>query len=185
MTVTEAMQKVRDEAELLYSREEVEAALDRIAVELTEKTASSNPIFLAVMTGGLIPMGLLLPRLDFPLRVDYLHATRYRERTFGTDLQWKKTPEYPLAGETVVVVDDILDEGHTLQAIMDYCREQGAKEVLSVVLVKKNHERCIDIRADIAGLNTPDKYLFGYGMDFKGYWRNAPGIFFIQDEQHD
>ncbi len=179
------MQEIRNNAQLLYSREEVEAALDRMAVKLTERVALSNPLLLAVMNGGLIPLGMLLPRLDFPLRVDYLHATRYRERTFGTDLQWKKTPECSLAGETVVVVDDILDEGYTLQAIVDYCKEAGAKEIISVVLIKKLHQRCNDMQADIVGLDTPDHYLFGYGMDYKGYWRNAPGIFFIQEKQHD
>ncbi|WP_456404319.1 hypoxanthine-guanine phosphoribosyltransferase [Thiolapillus sp.] len=182
--MTEDMQSVRNSAELLYSREEVEAALDRMADELTERVSSSNPILLAVMNGGLIPLGMLLPRLDFPLRVDYLHATRYRERTFGADLQWKRAPEYSLAGETVVVVDDILDEGYTLQAIVDYCKKEGAKEVLSVVLVKKVHHRCNGMQADIVGLEAPDKYLFGYGMDYKGYWRNAPGIFFVNGEQH-
>lgn len=179
------MQEIRNNAQLLYSREEVEAALDRMAAKLTEKVAFSNPVLLAVMNGGLIPLGMLLPRLDFPLRVDYLHATRYRERTFGTDLQWKKTPEYSLAGETVVVVDDILDEGYTLRAIVDYCREVGAKEIVSVVLVRKIHQRCNGMQADIVGLDTPDEYLFGYGMDYKGYWRNAPGIFFTQEQQHD
>ncbi len=107
MKETSDMQEVKDHARLLYNPEEVESALDRMAGELAAKVSHSNPILLAVMNGGLILLGMLLPRLDFPLRVDYLHATRYRERTFGTDLQWKKTPEYSLAGETVVVVDDI------------------------------------------------------------------------------
>lgn len=180
----EDIQNVRNNAELLYSRKEVEAALNRMATELTTKAGSSNPILLAVMNGGLIPLGMLLPRLDFPLRLDYLHATRYRERTFGTDLQWKRTPEYSLAGETVIVVDDILDEGYTLQAIVDYCVKEDAEEVISAVLIKKLHQRCNGMQADVVGLEAPDKYLFGYGMDYKGYWRNAPGIFSVSEEQH-
>jgi len=185
MKGTGDMQEIKDHAQLLYTREEVESALDRMAEELTGKVSDSNPILLAVMNGGLIPLGMLLPRLDFPLRVDYLHATRYRERTFGTDLQWKKTPEYSLTGETVVVVDDILDEGYTLRSILDYCQEQGAAEVVSVVLVQKIHQRGNDMKADIVGLTTPDEYLFGYGMDYKGYWRNASGIYFIEEDEHD
>ncbi|WP_419600094.1 hypoxanthine-guanine phosphoribosyltransferase [Thiolapillus sp.] len=185
MKETSDMQEVKDHARLLYNPEEVESALDRMAGELAAKVSHSNPILLAVMNGGLILLGMLLPRLDFPLRVDYLHATRYRERTFGTDLQWKKTPEYSLAGETVVVVDDILDEGYTLKAIVDYCKEQGAAQVISVVLVQKIHQRGNDMTADIVGLTTPDEYLFGYGMDYKGYWRNASGIYFIEEGKHD
>ena len=185
MQTGEDMQKLKEHSVLLYPSEEVEAALDRMASTLSAEVAGSDPILMAVMNGGLIPLGMLLPRLDFPLRVDYLHATRYRERTYGTDLQWKKAPEYPLQGETVVVVDDILDEGYTLQAIVEYCRAQGAAHVLSVVLVHKIHDRGNGMRADIVGLTTPDKYLFGYGMDYKGYWRNAAGIYFIEEQAHD
>ncbi|WP_457673664.1 hypoxanthine-guanine phosphoribosyltransferase [Thiolapillus sp.] len=179
---TQEITRVRARAREIRSRQEVEAALDRMADEITRRAGERNPLVLAVMNGGLIPLGLLLPRLDFPLRVDYLHATRYRERTFGTDLQWKKTPECSLEGETVIIVDDILDEGHTLEAIAAYCREQGAAEVISVVLVHKLHERGNGFQADIVGLTTPDRYLFGYGMDYKGYWRNAPGIFAVEEE---
>ena len=178
----EEIKRVRRQAREICSRDEVEAALDGMAREITRRAGDRDPLLLAVMNGGLIPLGLLLPRLDFPLRVDYLHATRYRERTFGTDLQWKKTPESSLKGETVIIVDDILDEGHTLKAIADYCREQGAAQVISVVLVHKLHERSNGFQADIVGLTTPDQYLFGHGMDYKGYWRNAPGIFAVEEE---
>jgi len=137
---------------------------------------------LVVMNGGLIPAGLLLPRLAFPLKVDYLHATRYRERTFGTDLKWIKEAEEPLAGRHLLVIDDILDEGHTLAAILEHCRAAGAAEVLSAVLLKKEHGRSIGLEADFTGLQVPDRYLFGYGMDYGGYWRNAPGIFALKEE---
>jgi hypoxanthine phosphoribosyltransferase len=178
----EEIEQVRKQGRQICSRDEVEAALDRMAGEIENRAGNSNPLLLAVMNGGLIPLGMLLPRLDFPLRVDYLHATRYRERTFGSELQWKKTPENSLQDETVVIVDDILDEGYTLAAIAEYCREQGAAEVISVVLVHKLHDRSNGFQADIVGLTTPDKYLFGYGMDYKGYWRNAPGIFAVGEE---
>ncbi|BAO44067.1 hypoxanthine-guanine phosphoribosyltransferase [Thiolapillus brandeum] len=174
--------RVRQQARRICSRAEVEDALNHMAERITARTAGRNPLLLAVMNGGLVPLGMLLPRLDFPLRVDYLHATRYRERTFGTDLQWKKRPETSLEGETVVIVDDILDEGYTLDAIAAYCREQGAREVISVVLVHKQHDRSNGFEADIVGMTMPDQYLFGYGMDYKGYWRNAPGIFAVGEE---
>ncbi|WP_456374017.1 hypoxanthine-guanine phosphoribosyltransferase [Thiolapillus sp.] len=176
------IEQVRKQAQMICSKVEVEAALDRMAEEIARKVGQHNPLLLAVMNGGLIPLGMLLPRLDFPLRVDYLHATRYRERTFGTELEWKKTPESSLKGKTIVIVDDILDEGYTLDAIARYCRKQGAAEVISVVLVHKLHDRNNGFQADIVGLTTPDKYLFGYGMDYKGYWRNAPGIFALGEE---
>lgn len=175
-------QAAYDHAQQIYSRDEVEGALDDMAADITRQAGKTNPLFLAVMTGGLIPLGLLLPRLGFPLRVDYIHATRYRQRTYGTELEWKKEPETPLAGETVIIVDDILDEGHTLEAIIRHCKHAGAAAVLSAVLVEKQHQRGNGLRADFTGLLAPDRYLFGYGMDYKGYWRNAAGIFAINEK---
>ena len=171
------------QAQRIYSSEQVDNALDKMAAAITADTSTLNPVMLSVMNGGLIPMGMLLPRLAFPLRIDYLHATRYRERTFGTELQWKKHPEMSLEGETVIVVDDILDEGYTLEAIVAHCREAGAKEVLSAVLIEKDHSRGTLFKADYVGLKAPDLYLFGYGMDYKGYWRNAAGIYAISDNE--
>ncbi len=170
-----------EQSQLIYSAEQVETALDQMAAAITRDTSTQNPIMLSVMNGGLIPLGMLLPRLAFPLRIDYLHATRYRGKTFGTDLRWKKHQELPLQGETVIVVDDILDEGYTLEAIVDHCREAGAKKVLSAVLVEKDHQRGTPFKADYVGLQAPDLYLFGYGMDYKGYWRNAAGIYAISE----
>jgi hypoxanthine phosphoribosyltransferase len=164
-------------AERIYGEDEVLAAIERMAAELTTAVGCDDPLVLCVMNGGLILTGLLLPRLDFPLQVDYLHATRYRNRTFGDDLHWRKHPENPLAGRTVVVIDDILDEGHTLAAILDYCRAEGAARTLSAVLVEKRRPREVDLRPDFIGLEVPDRYVFGFGMDYKGYWRNAAGIF--------
>ncbi len=179
----EQAELARQRSRLIYSKQQVEDALDQMALSITHDTSTEDPILLSVMNGGMIPLGILLPRLAFPLRVDYLHATRYRERTFGTDLQWKKYNELSLAGETVIVVDDILDQGYTLEAIVNHCREAGAEQVLSAVLVEKDHQRGASFKADYVGLQVPDLYLFGYGMDYKGYWRNAAGIYAIAESE--
>jgi hypoxanthine phosphoribosyltransferase len=164
-------------ADCLFDKAAVEQAVDRMADAIAADLADRDPVLMCVMNGGLVPTAMLMSRLHFPLRVDYLHATRYRERTSGTDLQWKKHHEVDLAGRTVLVVDDILDEGYTLQAILKHCRDEGAAEVRSAVLAHKLHDRGVDLLADYVALTVPDRYVFGYGMDYKGYWRNAPGIF--------
>ena len=168
-------------AELVHDNQTVEQAFDRMAAELHADVGAENPILMCVMNGGLIPLGQLLPRLKFLLRVDYLHATRYRERTYGTQLEWKQHHSCALDGETVVVVDDILDEGYTLEAIEAHCLAAGAKRVLTAVLIEKEHDRGAGFVADYVGLMAPDKYLFGYGMDYKGYWRNADGIYALNE----
>jgi hypoxanthine phosphoribosyltransferase len=174
-------QQVLQEADELYTAAQVDAAFDDLARRISACMADSNPVFLCVLTGGIIPAGHLLTRLNFPLELDYLHATRYRGETRGRDLQWIARPQTPLKGRVVTVVDDILDEGHTLAAILDYCREEGAAAVYSVVLVDKRHDRRVPgLEADFHGLVVEDRYVFGQGMDYKGYHRNLPGIYAVR-----
>ncbi|MGQ7249439.1 hypoxanthine-guanine phosphoribosyltransferase [Halomonas sp. V046] len=173
------MREVMDSADCLISHDEVEHALDRMADAITRDLGDKLPVFYCVMNGGLITTGHLLPRLGFPLEVDYLHATRYRGKTRGGELFWRVSPEIPMAGRHVVIVDDILDEGATLAAILAYCREAGAASISTAVLVDKTHDRKAvpGLKADYCSLEVADRYVFGFGMDYKGYWRNAPGIF--------
>lgn len=175
---------VFSKATCLFSNNEVNDALDKMATEISYKLSHSNPIFLCVVVGGIVPLGNLLPRLDFPLEVDYVHATRYQKTTTGKELSWKAKPETPLKNRTVVVVDDILDGGITLNAIIKYCEEQGAQAVYSAVLVDKQNARLQGglPKADFCGLQVDNHYVFGYGMDYKGYLRNAPGIYVVAPE---
>jgi len=180
-TVAE-MNRIMEEADCLYSREEVEETLDRLACELENAVGESNPLILCVMNGGLVISGQILPRLHFPLQLDYTQISRYRETTVGGELEWKAHPQAKLSGRTVVILDDILDEGTTLEAIASACREEGAERVLTMALIHKHHDRKSypGFRADFIGLETEDRYLFGYGMDYMGYWRNAPGIYAVK-----
>ena len=181
MTVKEANQ-VYSEADLLAGEADVTAAIKQLATEITAQLKEANPVLLCVMNGGLIFTGQLLTKLVFPLEVDYVHATRYGHQTNGASLDWAVKPRLDLQGRTVLLLDDILDEGVTLAAIADYCRQQGAAKVLMAVLVEKLHLRKVTpgMRADFSGLEVGDRFLFGYGLDYKGYWRNAPGIYAVK-----
>ncbi len=172
-------QHIRDvyaRSDLIYSESQIEAAYGRMAADITKRLADANPLVLCVMVGGLIPAGQLLPRLNFPLQVDYLHATRYRGATRGGSLRWIVAPSFSMQDRVVLLIDDILDEGVTLAAICAACREAGAQEVLTAVLLDKQHSRKNNMKADFTGLPVVDKYVFGCGMDYQGYLRNAPGI---------
>jgi hypoxanthine phosphoribosyltransferase len=173
---------VLSEADLLVTNSEVAAAIARMAVEITGELKEADPILLCVMNGGLIFTGQLLTQLVFPLEVDYVHATRYGHETNGTNLHWTVKPQFDMKGRTVLLLDDILDEGVTLAAIAAYCRQQGAAEVFMAVLVEKLHLRKVTpgMRADFTGIEVGDRFLFGYGLDYKGYWRNAPGIYAVK-----
>ncbi|MBL4821702.1 MAG: hypoxanthine-guanine phosphoribosyltransferase [Gammaproteobacteria bacterium] len=178
----EEVKKVSATARCLYTEIEVEAALDRMAAAISGVLEQSSPILLCVMNGGLIVSGKLATRLRFPLQMDYLHATRYQDKTVGAELQWKVYPSLSLKQRTVLIVDDILDEGVTLGKIITYCQEQGARKIYTAVLVDKQHARKeAGISADFVGVEAEDYYLFGYGMDYQGYLRNAAGIYAIDD----
>jgi hypoxanthine phosphoribosyltransferase len=176
------IRQIMAEADCLYSEAEVEAAIDQVAVAINAVLAERNPVVFCVMNGGLIFSGKLLPKLNFPLELSYLHATRYRNETSGGELFWKAKPEISFIDRDVLIIDDILDEGHTLGAIIDFCHHAGASAVHTAVLIDKDHNRKArpGLKADYVGLPCIDRYIFGYGMDYKGYWRNAPGIYAVK-----
>ncbi len=166
-------------AERLYDQAEVEAAISAMAAAMTPVLAATNPVVLCVMTGGVVLAGKLLTQLEFALELDYLQIGRYGHSTQGGEVRWRVQPAIDLKGRTLLLLDDILDEGATLVAATEYCKSAGADQVFTAVLVDKRHDRKVrpDMRADFTGLHTEDRYLFGYGLDYQGYLRNAPGIF--------
>ncbi|VXB70903.1 Hypoxanthine-guanine phosphoribosyltransferase [Pseudomonas sp. 8AS] len=176
------IRQVMAEADCLYSNAQIEDAIDRVAAAINGELAESNPVVFCVMNGGLIFAGKLVSKLDFPLELSYLHATRYRNETSGGELFWKAKPEVSFIDREVLIIDDILDEGHTLAAIIDFCKHAGASKVHTAVLINKEHGRKArpDLKADYVGLPCIDRYIFGYGMDYKGYWRNAAGIYAVK-----
>lgn len=174
-------QQVLKEADILFTRSEVETALEQMATDITIALADKNPLVLCMMIGAAVPAGILMPKLDFPLELDYVHVTRYRGETSGGQIKWIKKPGVELNGRTILLLDDILDEGITLTALIEECRKNGAASIYTAVLVDKQVKRPGTLtRADFTGLTVPDRYIFGYGMDYKGYLRNAPGIYAVR-----
>lgn len=181
MTLLTEVRTVEQEAELLYSKTEIETALDTIATDISQKLSDKNPLLLCVLNGGIITMGELLLRLDFPLELDSIIATRYQNLTSGGKTEWRLEPKISLQGRTVLIIDDILDEGITLKDIISYCQDKGAQATYSAVLVNKLLDKEKPVQADFVALETENRYLFGWGMDYKGYLRNASGIYAVKN----
>jgi hypoxanthine phosphoribosyltransferase len=177
---TDEVWKTLREADCLHDKTAVDAALDSMAKAITLKLGETNPLILTVMNGGMIVSSEILLRLRFPLDHDYLHATRYRGKTQGGELNWIARPTHSLKDRVVLLIDDIYDEGVTLQALLDYCAAEGAREVYAAVLVNKLHARKTGSVPAFVGLEVVDRYVFGYGMDYKGYLRNIPGIYAVK-----
>ena len=181
MSRFEEAQTVLKHADCLHDEKAVQRAYDQMATVIAAEYAGKNPLFLCVMIGGLVPAAELARRLQFPFELDYLHATRYRGETTGAGLLWKAYPEISLGQRHVLVIDDILDEGHTLKAIQDFLGAQESLGVKTAVLAEKIHARkAAGVRADFVGLTVEDRYVFGCGMDYKGYWRQLPGIWAVK-----
>jgi hypoxanthine phosphoribosyltransferase len=182
-TIPPELAAVRANARRLADPGEINRAVDRMASSITEKLSRTNPLLLTILTGGIVPLTMLLQRLEFPLQVDYTHLTRYGMRTTGGELRWVKKPPQAVKGRTVLVIDDLLDHGITLSAVVDECERLGAEDVLTAVLVTKDVNDRAGLKAtDFSALVLPDEYLFGFGMDYKSYLRNAAGIFAVNPD---
>lgn len=169
-------------AEILHPAHAVEAAVDRVAKEIADKLGKTNPLLLCVMNGGVPFAGDLLKKLAFPLDFDYIHVTRYGPETSGGALSWRALPRTPVEGRTVLIVDDILDEGFTLAAIVARLREMGAAACYTGVAADKSKRGEKPLQADFSALTVPDRFVFGYGMDARGKWRNLPAIYAMKEE---
>lgn len=171
------------EAEQIYGPAEVTRAIETLAKAITAAAQEDYPLVLSVMGGAVVFSGQLLPLLRFPLEFDAMHVTRYAGTTHGGELEWRVLPKQNVAGRTVLVLDDILDEGHTLAAIRAKMLALGAKRFLSAVLVDKAIGHDKPIQADFVGLIVPNRYVFGCGMDVRGVWRNLPAIYALKSEK--
>ena len=179
-TISE-LNKILDEADCLVNEEGLNTALDKMAIEITKDLSDKLPLVLCVMNGGLIPTAALIERLNFPLELDYIHATRYGMATEGTELNWLSYPQTNLKNRTILVIDDIFDQGHTLQAIEKWLEQQETKSVYTATVINKLHDRKTDMTPDYIGTDVTDRFLFGYGMDYKGFFRNLKGIYAVKN----
>lgn len=175
----QSLRRIQAEAECLFSADAVSQILDRLAADVEQALSDTVPVVLCIMNGALPLVGALLARWDFLLELDYVHASRYGQETSGGELNWRAKPQIDLSNRTVLVVDDIFDEGKTLGAVVAWCERSGARDVRSCVLVEKLHDRKADgvHQPDFIGLQAEDRYLFGCGMDYKGFFRNLQGIY--------
>ena len=171
-----------DTAELLCSSAVVSEAVARMAREITVALGDSFPLVLCVMRGAVVFSGQLLPQLAFPLEFGAIEVTRYNNDIQGREITWRLPPRDNVRGRTVLVVDDILDEGITLAAIRKKLLEMGAGQVYSAVFADKDIGRAKPVTADFTGVKLANRYVFGCGMDAGGAWRNLPEIYALKED---
>jgi hypoxanthine phosphoribosyltransferase len=172
-------------AEEIVSADKVQAAVRNVAEVLNQRFDNDDtgefPLVLGVMGGAVVFTGNLLPQLTFPLEFDYIHVTRYGDLDRGGEVVWKVIPRQDVTGRTIIIVDDILDEGETLAHVKQRLLDMGAAEVILAVFADKELGKVKPVQADIVGLTVPNQFVVGFGMDAHGYWRNLPGLWVIRD----
>jgi hypoxanthine phosphoribosyltransferase len=157
----------------------------RVAGEITAVLSEEQPLLLAVMCGAVVFAGQLLPLLRFPLEFDYLDVSRYGKATHGGELDWRVDVPAGVKDRTVLIVDDILDEGHTLTAIRRRLLDAGARRVLIAVFADKDLGKAKPVTADFIGTSLPNRYVFGFGLDVRGLWRNLPAVYALRQDEQD
>jgi hypoxanthine phosphoribosyltransferase len=170
-----------ENSDVIAGAEEVQAAVRRVASEIEQRLSGAYPLVLAVMGGAVVFAGQILPLLRFPLDFDYIHASRYGPATRGAAVDWKVSPPGLARGRSVLVLDDILDHGETMNVIRQRLLELGAAAFYCAVLVEKMLDKPKPIAPDFVGLRIPDRFVFGCGMDAEGFWRNLPEIRAMRD----
>lgn len=176
----EAAWDILNQADLILDVPQLQQVLDELAAAISTQMKDQYPLVLSVMGGAVVFTGQLLPRLRFPLDFDYIHVSRYGNKTQGGELHWHKKPHDNVEGRVVLVLDDILDEGETMAAIRDQVLAQGAKAFYSAVFTNKLIQKPKPIVPDFVGLDIPDCYVFGFGMDVQGMWRNLPALYAVK-----
>lgn len=184
ITFSEA-KAIMAQSEEIIPPEAIVRAYDEMAEAITQQLSERDLLIFVVLNGALIPAGHLLTRLSFPFTLGYLHASRFQGALEGgQEVTWRVAPSLPVAGRTVLVVEDIFDEGHTFKSIVTRLKEEGAAAVYSAALVNKVHNRKVpNFNVDFVGLDVPDRYIFGCGMDYNEYWRNLPGIWAVKESK--
>ncbi len=176
----ERAKKILQNTKQICSSEEVQIAVKKVANELNERFNSietdSFPLFLTVMGGASVFTGQLLPLLNFPLEFDFIHVSRYGHDDHGSEVIWKVIPRQNVMNRIVVILDDIVDEGQTLYHVQKRLLDMGALKVILAVFGEKLIGSKKTITLDHVGMQLPNKYLIGFGMDIEGYWRNLPDI---------
>ncbi|NNE63243.1 MAG: hypoxanthine-guanine phosphoribosyltransferase [Gammaproteobacteria bacterium] len=182
MQLERALQ-VHNTANCLFDEESVESAISALAEKVAGGNGDNFPLVLCVMNGGLYLTGQLLRHWHFSLTLDYVHATRYRLATLGKDVLWKAYPQNEIKGRHVLIIDDIFDQGYTLEEVQSYCLKHGALSCKSVFLIRKSHQRKkADIQPDYVGLECGDIYVYGAGMDLNSHFRNLSSIYAIPEK---
>lgn len=166
-----------DIEKILYTQEEVTQRVNELATALTAKYRGKYPVVVPVMTGAMMFAAELMKRLDFKLNIDYVDVSSYEDSTTSAGrVRLLRDLSHDVNGRPVLIIEDIIDTGHTLQFLNRLFASRGAKEVKICSLLDKPARREVDVEADYVGFTVPNEFIVGYGLDYDGLYRNLPYV---------
>ena len=168
---------------ILFSQVKIEAAVRRLAAEVTRDYQGKNPLFIGVLKGSFIFMADLIRFLDFPLEVDFIRLSSYGQGTRSSGkVKVVQGLRSEVRGREVLVIEDIVDTGLTISYLLDYLQKKKPASLRLCALTDKPSRRQVPLTVDYLGLTVPNKFLVGYGLDWDEKFRYLPDICFIEEE---
>lgn len=166
-----------DIEQVLYSQEEVNQRIDELAATLTAKYQGEFPVIVPVMTGAMMFATELMKRLPFKLNIDYVDVSSYEDNSQSSGrVRLLRDLSHDVNGRPVLIIEDIVDTGHTLQFLNKLFASRGAKSIETCSLLDKPARREVEVNADYVGFEVPNEFIVGYGLDYDGLYRNLPYV---------
>ncbi len=164
---------------ILITNEQIQEKIKELGEHITNIMVDKHDIIVApILKGGLVFGSHLIPYLNFQFELDYFHTSRYKNNTYGSNLEIIYEPKN-LKGKTLILLDDIYDEGTTLDTLEARSKIRGASKVVKVVLLNKEKNKSNP--PIFSGFKIPDYFVYGFGLDKNGFFRNLPYIAYDED----
>lgn len=173
-------------SETLVSRKEIEAAVTRLAKEISEDYKGKDLIVVGILKGAAVFLADLIRKIDCPMIMDFMQVSSYYNGTVSSgNVKIKKDLDYDISGKDVLIVEDIIDSGVTMQCLKRELFSRNPNSIRVVAAFDKPSRRTVDFRADYIGIEVPDKFIVGYGLDYAGKYRNLPDVCVLEVDGGD
>jgi hypoxanthine phosphoribosyltransferase len=168
--------------EILISTDQLQERVREMGAQITRDYAGRNPELICVLKGAMVFMSDLVRAIDLPLSMDFIAVSSYGKgmNTSG-EVKIVKDLDEPLEGRNIILVEDILDTGLTLNYLSNNFRSRGASSIAIATLLNKPERRKVDVEVSYQGFEIPDKFVVGYGLDYAERYRNLPFIAVVKD----
>jgi hypoxanthine phosphoribosyltransferase len=170
----------------LYSEEEISAVVKDLGAQLTKEYEGKNPLVIGVLKGAVMFMTDLSRAMDCDLELDFMDVSSYGAGMESSgDVKILKDLDTTVDGRDLLIVEDIIDTGRTLSYLIEIFKYRKAKSIKVVTLMDKKERREVDLEADYIGINVPNEFVVGYGLDFNEKYRNLPYIGILKTEVYE